>query len=145
MQCQVVYIPDVVQPTRVFNRWKPPLLRLLKRICTQSKQSNTCSTTNLYKSMSRNPFHFHLKELCIQIHTEGWILAVLICWYVLKVAMRLTYNTDLPDFDKGILDVLDVRQTLVQVRLEEFIALWVAFCNGSEDPATSQDRHRWFD
>lgn len=70
MQCQVVYIPDVVQPTRVFNRWKPPLLRLLKRICTKSKQSKTCSTTNLYKNMSRNPFNFHLKELCIQIHTE---------------------------------------------------------------------------
>lgn len=27
--------------------------------------------------------------------------------YLLKVALRLTYNTDLPDFNKGTLDVLD--------------------------------------
>lgn len=32
---------------------------------------------------------------------------------LLKVALRLTYDTDLPDFNKGTLDVLDVRQRLV--------------------------------
>lgn len=46
------------------------------------------------------------------LHTEveylKWLSAV-------KVAMRLTYDTDLPDFNKGTLNVLDVRQTLVQV------------------------------
>lgn len=68
MQCQVVYIPDVLQPTGVFNRWKPPLLRLLKRICKQSKQSNTCTTITPYTSMSRPPFHFHSEEMCIEIY-----------------------------------------------------------------------------
>lgn len=54
--------------------------------------------------------------------------------------MRLTYDTDLPDFNKRTLDVLDGWQTLVQIRYKDFIALWVAFCNGIEDPITTQER-----
>lgn len=52
-------------------------------------------------------------------------------------AAALTYDTDVPDFDKGTLDVLDVRQTLVQIRLEDITALWVALCDGSKDPTTT--------
>lgn len=53
-------------------------------------------------------------------------------------ANRLTNNADLPDFDKGILDVLDAGQILVQVRFEYVIALRVAFCDGSEDPVVTR-------
>lgn len=47
---------------------------------------------------------------------------------------ELTYDTDLPHFNKGTLDVLDVGQTLVQIRPEHITSLWVALCDGSENP-----------
>lgn len=51
------------------------------------------------------------------------------------LAFRLTYDTDLPDFNEGTLDVLDARQTFVQVRLDDFTGQRVAFGDGSKDPA----------
>lgn len=54
---------------------------------------------------------------------------------------RLTYDTDLPDFNKGALDVLKARQTFVQVRLDDFAELWVAFCDGSKDPTGGNDNN----
>lgn len=52
--------------------------------------------------------------------------------------MRLTYDTDLLDFKKSTLDVLNVRQTLVQIQFDDFTALWVAFCHGGEDSTTTK-------
>lgn len=49
----------------------------------------------------------------------------------------LTDDADLPDFDKGALDLLDAGQTLVQVGPEHVVALWVTFCDGGKDPATT--------
>ena len=60
--------------------------------------------------------------------------------WLLNRAVELTNDTDVPDFDKGALDVLDVGQTLVQIQLEHVTSLWVAFCDGSKDPTTTQDR-----
>lgn len=68
-------------------------------------------------------------EICFSQRLNTW------------VAMRLTYDTDLPDFSEGTLDVLDVRQTLVEIWPDNFTALWVAFCDGSENPTTTRDRH----
>lgn len=53
--------------------------------------------------------------------------------------VRLTYDTDLPDFNKGALDVLEARQTFVQVGLDDIAELWVAFHDGSKDPTDGND------
>lgn len=56
--------------------------------------------------------------------------------------VRLTDNTDLPDFNEGALDVLEARQTFVQVGLDDFAELRVAFCDGSEDPTGDNDKKK---
>lgn len=50
VQRWAVYIPDVLQPARVFNRWMPSLLWLLKRICTKSQQSKHRRTLEMYRN-----------------------------------------------------------------------------------------------
>lgn len=55
--------------------------------------------------------------------------------------VRLTYDTDLPDFNKGALDVLEARQTFFQVGLDDFAELWVAFRDSSKDPAGGNDNN----
>lgn len=55
--------------------------------------------------------------------------------------VRLTYNTDLPDFNKGALDVLEAWQTFVQVILDDFAELRVTFRDGSKDPTGGNDNN----
>lgn len=78
-----------------------------------SKGSAHNQNSHLYAYIT---VHFHWKEMFIELQylqrlntCSGYL------WLLLKGTMSLTYDTDLPDFKKSTLDVLDVRQTLVQI------------------------------
>lgn len=50
----------------------------------------------------------------------------------------ITYNTDLPQFQKSSLNILDVWEVFVQIRLEDVTAQGVTLNDGTGNPTETQ-------
>jgi len=64
-----------------------------------------------------------------------------VCTAITPFSNRIvfTYNTDLPQFQKSSLNILDVWEVFVQIRLEDITAQGVTLNDGTGNPTETED------